>query len=372
MKPTQWLIFSLIFAGLSTPAAAQTAKSTVVEEIVARVNNEIITREDLEKARASLEGEARDSCAKCSDEQIRTEVAQKDKDLLRDLIDQSLLTQRAKDNGINVDTDVIKRLDAIRQQNKLPTMEALEAEVTKSGQDFEDFKSQLRDQLLTQELIRKEVGSKIIVSHEDIVKYYNAHKDEFVRPETVVLREIFVSTEGKPDSEIPNLRKKAENLRLRVMNNGDDFGEMAKHYSDSPTAKQGGDLGVFERSQLDPKIADKVFTLNRNQMTDIIETKTGFEILQVIERFEAGEQALDKVEPEISNKLYEQAMAPGMRTYLQTLREDSYIQIKPGYIDTAAVKAEPIEEVAAAPEQADTKKKSGKKLGILPKKNAGT
>src|SRR5580698_236658 len=186
MKTSQWLIFPILFAGLSVPAGAQT-KSTVVEEIVARVNNDIITREDLEKARTSLEGEARDSCARCTPEQIRDEVALKEKDLLRDLIDQSLLTQRAKDDGINVDADVIKRLDAIRIQNKLPSMEALEAEVTKSGQDFEDFKSQIRDQMLTQELIRKEVGSRIIVSHEEVVKFYNEHKAEFTRPETVVL-----------------------------------------------------------------------------------------------------------------------------------------------------------------------------------------
>jgi peptidyl-prolyl cis-trans isomerase SurA len=349
---------------------AQT-KSTVVEEIVARVNNEIITREDLEKARASLDGEARDACANCTPEKIRTMVESKEKDLLRDLIDQSLLTQRAKDDGINVDADVIKRLDAIRLQNKLPDMDALEKAIRDSGQDFEDFKTQLRDQLLTQELIRKEVGSKIIISHEDIVKYYNEHKTEFVRPETVVLREIFVSTEGKPEADLPALRKKAENLRDRVMNNGDDFGELAKRYSDSPTATQSGELGVFQRTQLDAKIADKVFALNRNQMTDVMETKTGFEILQVRERYESGEQPLDKVEPEISNKLYEQKMEPGLRVYLQTLREDSYLQIKPGYTDTAAVKAEPIEEVAATPEKDDSKK-SGRKFGILPKKKSGT
>jgi len=371
MKPSKWLIFSLLFAGISVPAGAQT-KSTVVEEVVARVNNEIITREDLEHARTSLEGEAREACANCSPEQIRVQVATKDKDLLRDLIDQSLLTQRAKDNGLNVDTEVIKRLDAIRQQYKLPTMEALEAEVTKSGQDFEDFKGQLRDQLLTQELIRKEVGSKIIVSHEDIVKYYNEHKNEFVRPETVVLREIFVSTEGKPDADIPALRKKADNLRDRILNSGEDFGAMAKRYSDSPTAQQEGELGVFQRSQLDAKIAEKVFALNRSQMTEVMETKTGFEILQVRERYDAGEQPLEKVEPEISNKLYEQKMEPGMRTYLTTLREDSYVQIKPGYTDTAAVKAEPIEEVAATPDKDDSKNKSGRKWGILPKKKSGT
>lgn len=372
MKLARWLILPLIFSGLSLSTRAQT-KGTVVEEIVARVNNEIITREDLEHARQSLESEAREACSGCSDDKVREMVAAKDKDLLRDLIDQSLLAQRAKDDGINVDTELVKRLDAIRQQYKLPTMEALEAEVTKSGQDYEDFKSQLKDQLLTQDLIRKEVGSKIIVSHEDVVKYYNEHKAEFTRPATVVLREIFVSTEGKPESDVPALKKKTETIRDRVLNNGEDFGEMAKHYSDSSTAQQSGELGTFQRSQLDPKIADKVFALSRNQMTDVFETKTGFEILQVQERYEAGEQPLDKVEPEISNKLYEAGMEPAMRAYLKTLREDSYVQIKPGYTDTAAVKAEPIEEVAAAPEKDDSKtSKSNKRLGIFPKKKSGS
>src|SRR5215472_7805920 len=119
MKSVKWLVVPLICAGLCLPAAAQT-KGTVLEEIVARVNNEIITREDLERARNSLENEVRDACTNCAEDKIREQVAAKDKDLLRDLIDQSLLAQRAKDAGINVDTEVIKRLDAIRQQYKLP------------------------------------------------------------------------------------------------------------------------------------------------------------------------------------------------------------------------------------------------------------
>jgi peptidyl-prolyl cis-trans isomerase SurA len=365
----KWLIPFLLFAAAT--AVAQT-KSEIVEEIVARVNNEVITREDLAHAKESLRGEVQDACQKCTPEQLREQMAEKEKNLLRDLIDQSLLVQRAKDSGVNVDTDVIKRLDAIRLQYKFPDMETLEKEVTKSGQDFEDFKSQIRDQLLTQEVIRKEVGSRIIISHEDVVKYYDGHKSEFLRPATVVLREIFVSTEGKPEADLPALRKKAESLRDRVLNNGDDFGELAKHFSDSSTAQQSGDLGSFERSQLDPSVADKVFTLNRNQMTDVMATKTGFEILQVRERYEAGEQPLDKVEPEISNKLYEEKMEPALRDYLQTLRGDSYVQIKPGYTDTAAVSSQPIEEVAATPEKDDSKKKSGHRLLIFPKKKTGT
>src|ERR1700688_5178112 len=107
MKPSKWLIFPLLFAGLGISAGAQT-KSVVVEEIVARVNNEIITREDLEKAHASVEAEVRETCPKCNPEQFNAAVADKNKDLLRDLIDQSLLTQRAKAHGINVNTTVIK------------------------------------------------------------------------------------------------------------------------------------------------------------------------------------------------------------------------------------------------------------------------
>jgi peptidyl-prolyl cis-trans isomerase SurA len=365
---------SLLLAGCillaSTMLPAQ-SKSTVVEEIVARVNNDIITREDLERARASMVGEAQDDCQSCSPEKLREAIAAKEKNLLRDLIDQSLLVQRAKDDGISVDADVIKRMDAIRIQYKLPDMETLEKEVTKSGQDFEDFKTQIRNQLLTQQLIGKEVGSRIIISHDDVAKYYAAHKSEFVRPETVYLREIFVSTEGKPDADIPALRKKAENLRERVLKNGDDFGELAKHFSDSSTAQQSGELGSFERSKLDPKISDKVFALSHGQMTDVMETKTGFEILQVQERYEAGEQPLEKVEPEISNKLYETKMEPGLRSYLTTLREDSYVQIKPGYTDSAAVSSQPIEEVAVTPDK-DDKKKSSRRLLILPKKKTGT
>ena len=368
MKTGNWLIFPLLL--VTAPLAAQ-SKSVVVEEIVARVNNDVITREDLNHARESVQNEVREGCQKCTPEQVQAEIAAKEKNLLRDLIDQSLLVQRAKDESIKVDADVIKRLDSIRQQYKLASMEALEAEVNKSGQDFEDFKGQIRDQLLTQEIIRKEVGSRIVVSHEDVVKYYDTHKSDFVRPETVVLREIFVSTEGKPEADVPALRKKADNLRDRILNRGDDFGEMAKHFSDSTTAAESGELGVFERSQLDPKIAEKVFALDRSQMTEVMETKTGFEILQVRERYDAGQQPLEKVEPEISNKLYEQKMEPSMRTYLASLRGDSYLQVKPGYNDTAAAKLEPIEEVSATPDKPDSKKKSRRFL-IIPKKNSGT
>ncbi len=167
-----------------------------------------------------------------------------------------------------------------------------------AGVDFEDFKTNIRNQLITQEVIRREVGSRIVLDHAEVQKYYDDHKQEFVRPEQVVVREIFVSTEGKPEAEIPALRKKADGLLERVKG-GEDFGELAKRFSDGSTAKQGGDLGTFERGQLAKNLEDIVFKLNRNQTTDVMPTKTGFLILQVREHYPAGQQPEEKVENEI-------------------------------------------------------------------------
>jgi peptidyl-prolyl cis-trans isomerase SurA len=236
-------------------------------------------------------------------------------------------------------------------------MEDLETQVTHSGVDFEDFKSNIRNQLLQQEVIRKEVGSRVIVDHAEVQKYYDEHKGEFVHPEQVSVREIFVSTEGKSDEEVAALRKKADGLLQRVKN-GDDFGELAKRFSDGSTAKQGGDLGVFEHGQLAPNLEAAVFKLQRKDVTDVMPTKTGFLILQVVEHYPAGQQPEDKVENEIMDHLYGDRMKPALRDYLQTLREDSFVDVKPGYVDSAAVPASAIQEVPPTPDDSGKKKKA--------------
>jgi len=332
-------------------------KSVVVEEVIARVNNDAITRSDLERARSEMQQEAQQDCPKCLPEEINQRVAAEDKNVLRDLIDNSLLVQRGKDMGVNVETDVIKRLDEIRIQNNIASMEELETQIDKSGVSFEDFKNNIRNQMLQQEVIRHEVGSKIILDHVTVQKYYDEHKAEFVRPELVTLREIFVSTEGKQESEIPALRKKADDLLQRVKN-GEDFGELAKHFSDGSTAKQGGDLGRFEHGQLAPNIEQAVFALQRLQTTDVIPTKTGFLILQVGEHYAAGQQPEEKVDTEIQDRLYNEQLRPTLRAYLETLRVDSYVAVKPGYADTAAVPSSTIEEVPPTPDDDKKKKKS--------------
>jgi peptidyl-prolyl cis-trans isomerase SurA len=351
--------------------APEGVNSKTVEEIVARVNNEIITRSELDKARVTAKEDAEQECkGRCSPEELKIQIEDRQKHALSDLIDQSLLVQRGKDMGISVETEVIKRLDSIRLQNSLGSMEDLEKAVSTQGINWEDFKDNIRKGLLTQRVISQEVGSHITVGKDEIAKYYEAHKKDYIRPEQVALREIVVTTEGKKDSELPDLKKKAETALKRVKD-GEEFGEIAKRFSDGSTAKQGGFLGVYKRGELSKELEDTVFKMKKNDLTDVMDTKQGYLILQILEHYDEGEQSLAKVEGEITDKLYSERMEPKLREYLKTLREQSYVVIKPGYQDMAGGGNSEIQEVSATPEAGKGPRKGRKKF-LLFGKRAGT
>jgi peptidyl-prolyl cis-trans isomerase SurA len=342
---------------------APAGEGKVVEEIIARVNNEIITRSEYDKARATAEEDARQDCAsRCTPEQLQTAIEDRQKNSLRDLIDQSLLVQRGKDMGVSVEAEVIKKLDLIRVQNSLPSMEELEKAVSAQGMNWEDFKNNIRNSALTQAVIAKEVGSHITIAKEEVAKYYEAHKAEYIRPEQVALRAIEISTAGKKDAELPDLKKKAETALKRVRD-GEDFAEIAKRLSDGSTAKQGGFLGLYKRGELAKELEEVVFKMKKNEITEVVETKQGYLVLQVLEHYDEGEQPLAKVENEIMDKLYSERMEPAMREYMKTLREQSYVVIKPGFQDIAGGGNSEIQEVNATPEV--TKEKKGRKKYVL-------
>jgi peptidyl-prolyl cis-trans isomerase SurA len=335
----------------------------VVEEIIARVNNEIITRSELDKAKTAAADEAEQDCnGHCTPEQLQVAVEDRQKYALRDLIDQSLLAQRGKDMTISVEADVVKQLDQIRIQNKLPDLDALEKAVSSQGMNWDDFKNNIRNRLLTQEVIRREVGSHITIGRDDALKYYEEHKKDYVMQEQVALRAIEIKTEDKKESEVAELKVKAQKLHDRVKE-GEDFGDLAKHFSDGSTAQQNGYLGVYKRGELSKELEDVVFKMKKNEMTDVIETKQGFLILQVMEHFDEGEQPYEKVENKIMDLLYSEKMEPALREYLKTLREQSYVVVKPGFQEMAGGGNSEIEEVSATPES--TKEKKGHKKYLL-------
>src|SRR5580692_8751240 len=302
--------------------------------IVARVNNDVITLAAYQKAEQQLRGEVTRDCADCPPEKIEAQFKEQQKDLLRGMIDEALIVQRAKDMNVNVESDLNKRLDEVRQQNGLATLDDLKKGVEASGLSWEDYKTTIRNGLLQKEVVRREVGSHVDITREEVKQYYDAHPQEFTLPERVVLSEISLSTEGKSPEELATVRNKAEGLRSSVLN-GDNFNQVASLYSEGSTAKNGGSLGTFKKGELAPQLEAIVFQMSKGEISEVIQTRTGFEILKVEDHLQAGLQPFEKVEPDIHGVILAQKMQPRIRDYLAELREQSNIVVKPGYNDSA-------------------------------------
>jgi peptidyl-prolyl cis-trans isomerase SurA len=359
-------LFLLLPVACIGVSAAAFGGDEVVEEIVARVNNQIITRSEYLRSKDELRKEA------LQQDPVNAEkiIAGRDKDVLRDLIDQQLLLAKGKDLGITADTELIKKLDQMRKDMNLESMEDLEKAAQAQGVSFEDFKQNMRNQIITQQVIGKEVGSRLVISKEDEKKFYDDHKSDLDQPEQVRLSEILVSTDKKPNDNrddaqvLQAAQTKADGL-LDQIKKGAKFDEVAKKDSDGPTAAQGGDLGYFKRGTLAKELEDKTFAMKPGDISDVIRTKQGFIILKVTEHRDAGIPPLNQIEARIQDAVYMQKLQPALRDYLTKLREDAFIDTKPGYVDTGASpnQTKPV-ETAVKDEKAKPLKKK-KKLGVF-------
>ena len=366
------------------------AAGQVVEEIVARVNNQIITLSEYQRSKDQLRDEAKQQDAANADKLY----ADREKDVLRDLIDQQLLLSKGKDLDITGDTDLIKQLDQMRKDMKLDTMEELEKAATAQGISYEDFKQNMRNRIITQKVIGEEVGQHLSITKDDEQQFYSEHKKDMEQPESIRLSEILIAPKkasdeksataapaqnGAADVPASEAAKAADdaaalaaaeakaNDLLKQIRAGASFEDLAKKNSDGTTAAQGGDLGSpFKRGTLAKELEDKTFAMKAGEVTDVIRTKQGYVILKVTSHQMAGIPPLKDVEPRVQEALYMQRLQPALRTYLTKLREEAYIKIEDGYIDSGASpnQTAPIETASAKP--SDTKKlKKKKKLGIL-------
>lgn len=365
------------------------AAGQMVEEIVTRVNNQIITLSEYQRSKDQLRDDVKQQDPANADKLY----AEREKDILRDLIDQQLLLSKGKDLDITGDTDLIKQLDQMRKDMKLDTMEELEKAATAQGISYEDFKQNMRNRIITQKVIGEEVGGHLSITKDEEQQFYNEHRNEMERPESIRLSEILIAPKkpaaekpaaaapaqnGAADASASGAAKQADdtaalaaaeakaNDLLKQIRAGASFEDMAKKNSEGPSASQGGDLGEFKRGTLAKELEDKTFAMKAGEVTDVIRTKQGYVILKVVGHQMAGIPPLKDIEPRVQEALYMQKLQPALRAYLTKLREQAYIKIAEGFVDSGASpnQTAPIETASAKP--SDSKKlKKKKKLGII-------
>ncbi len=345
--PAVFVLGTTLLAGSALaqtrPAAPESPYGGVtVEDIIARVNDQIITRSDYERAMRELDQDARQRGASMQ------QISERHAGLLRDLIDQQLWLSKGKELSITGETELVKQLDEIRKKYNLETLEDLEKAAKEQGVSFEDFKANIRNGIITQEVMRQEVGRRVQITPGEAQRYFEAHRQDYAQQESERLSEILISTgtpapsattpgATEPDDpqKLAAAKTKADDVEAKLRAGG-DFAQLARSFSDGPTAAQGGDLGQFNRGTLAKVLEDRTFALKAGEFTEPIRTKQGYVILKVVQHTSGGVPAYKDVEQDVEQSLYMSRMEPAMRDYLTKMREEAYIDIKPGYVDTGA------------------------------------
>jgi peptidyl-prolyl cis-trans isomerase SurA len=356
-------------------AAVSFGQTAIVEEIIAKVNGDIILRSQLENAISELRREV-EANQEATPAQKQELLAQREKNILSDLIDERLLVGKGDELGVSVEADVLRQRDSIMSRGNITDMEEFERWVTQqTGMPIEDLMDRMRQQFMTQAVIGQQVSSRIAVSREEVQAYYDEHKDDFVRSEGVRLAEILISNESATtEAALAEVEKKARDVHARVAR-GERFDEMARRFSDSEASKeQGGDIGIFRRGVLQKEIEDEVFAGNPGYVTQLMPVSRGWLILKDTDRRREGLADLEEVSEEIRNILIGPRYQPAIREYLASLREDAYIEIRPGYVDANAVEGKDtswsdpakLAPVTTTRDELLNKKKKKKLLWLIP------
>ncbi|MGO9232246.1 MAG: peptidylprolyl isomerase [Bryobacteraceae bacterium] len=308
----------------------------VVEEIAAKVNGDIVTRGELEEQKRDLEMYLRQERHLKGVELTEAEQEQS-KNFLREKIDQLLMVQKAKDLNLNVDSEVAKRLAEMQVMAKIADTDKFHDYIRdNSGIPFEEYKQKMTNEFLQRRLVGQEIGARIAVPEPELRKYYEAHKDQYVRKAQVFLSQILISTEGKTPEQVDAAETKAKEIVARARK-GEKFTDLVSAYSDDPeTAKGGGVLPPREKGISLQPIEEFAFKEKKGSVSDPIKIPAGFVILRIDERYEAGQASFDEVKEQIQETVVQPQIESKIRVYLTKLREDAFLEIKDGYVDTGA------------------------------------
>ncbi|MGI8782925.1 MAG: peptidylprolyl isomerase [Acidobacteriota bacterium] len=318
-----WVTVSALAQQPAAPVADKPAP-VVVEEIVAKVNNDIITLTDLNTELNLLRAQLREVVKDPA--QIDAQFEKISRRALGNIIENKLILQKAEESGMtgNIDLDVTAAIESIRKQNNIPDMKTFEQLLQKqNGMTLGEFKESFRRDFLQRRVINRFVQSKVTILSPELEKFYKENQEKFTLPAEIRLSEILLKTEGKDKEEV---RKRAD-AALARLKAGEDFAAVATALSEGATATKGGDIGNFKKGTMEPALDQPAFTLKQGEITDVLDTQFGLVILKVTERKDPTVVPFDQVKKEIYDFLFNTKAQPELKKFIQQLKRESYIEV---------------------------------------------
>ncbi|RJR29119.1 MAG: hypothetical protein C4576_35645 [Desulfobacteraceae bacterium] len=313
-------IWAAVFCLLAVPASIYAWEP--VNRIVAVVNNEVITLHELNTRIREITGmtpvELREK-----NERAFLDARQQ---IIEMMIDEKITEAKIKELRIRVtQRQLDEAVERMKSENRW-TQEDLLAALTKEGIPYEKFLEKMRKDLERMYLINSEVKSKIIITDERIKKYYEENKSQYAGDAKVRLAGIFLLRKGAKQGENEELLRKGEEI-LNLLKNGEDFGKLAKMHSEGPGAAEGGELGSFKISQLEPDLQKIINGIPVGGTSGIIERRNGIQIIKLMEKEGGAEKGLDEVKDAIYSAIYREEVNSRYMAWIKELRERSYTQI---------------------------------------------
>jgi peptidyl-prolyl cis-trans isomerase SurA len=308
---------------------AQESEPTVIDEVVAQVNDGVITLSRVKR-------ETKDTIASLvqtgkTEAVAKAEVESRQGELIAGLINEELIVQKGKELGLDEDVEasINKRFLEIMKEQGTRSLDELYRRMKESGIDAEDIRSTWRKQAMRESVLNREVDSKVYhgLSGKEIQDYFNAHKEKFIKPESLTISEIFLSLAGRDEKAV---RAKAADL-VKQLRAGADFEKLALENSERQDIKTTkGKLGTFGLGDLKDNVGIPLKGLKPGQVTDPIEVDEGLMILHLDERTGASTEAKFN-EDDVRKAIMVERAPAEYKKYLMDLRKDSYIKISENY-----------------------------------------
>jgi peptidyl-prolyl cis-trans isomerase SurA len=365
---SKFIIVSLLLAAAlgSSPslAQAQEGEPIVVDEVIAQVNDGVVTLSQLKREMKERVETLKQNGM--SEQQANSEVEKHKAELIATLVNEQLLLQKGKELDMTdrVEAEVNKRMLDVAKENGITSIDKLDDAMRKAGLDPAGIRTTMRIEIMKQAVLEGEVDSKLFFSYsqDELHKYFDAHRANFLKPESVELSEIFLGLAGKQE---PDVKAQAAKLVAQARG-GADFCTLAAAYTEIPATegKKPCKVGLFQVPDLSPAIGGAIKNLKPGEVSEPLKTDEGYHILRVDART-AGSNTPTFNENNVREAITRERSPKAREDYLQELRNDGYVKIADSY----RAEVEPLLKIvppAAATKRAPEKKK-GKLLGIIPK-----
>jgi peptidyl-prolyl cis-trans isomerase SurA len=318
-----------LFALIAVPAL----RADIIEQVLVKVNGDILTKTDFEQRQISALRQRQDLGTVSPDSpELKKAIAEITPDLILSAVDELLLVQRGRELGYAMsDEQFASILENIKKENKLETDEQFQAALKQEGLSLLELRHSLERQMLVSRVQQTEVMSKISVTEDEAKAYYEKHKEQFTTPSAITLREILVSVPGTEKgfnaAQDEEAKAKAEEIRKRLLA-GEPFPRLAADLSDAPSKANGGLIGPINSTDIAPALRDMIRKMQPGDLTETMRTTRGYQILKLESKTDEKVKSFEEARAEIGDRVADEKRRGELQKYIEKLRVQAIVSWK--------------------------------------------